>query len=104
MSDVSPSPSPDRDAASVPAELASPAKPSVWPALRTAVSRMAQGRFHTLLYAAFGLVAALAILLVGFWQTLLVAGLVAIGAAIGLYQDGNAFLRTLVARLLKRLS
>ncbi|NGM18220.1 DUF2273 domain-containing protein [Eggerthellaceae bacterium zg-893] len=101
MSDVPPPLPPDRDA---PAAPAAPPKSGVWPALRAAVSRMAQGHFHTLLYAAFGLIAALLILFAGFWQALLVIGLVAIGAAIGLYQDGNAFLRMLVARLLKRLS
>ncbi len=52
---------------------------------------------HTLLYSTIGLALGIGFLTLGFWRTLLVAGLIFLGNLIGSVKDGNPRLAQRVA-------
>ncbi|MEG0666585.1 DUF2273 domain-containing protein [Gordonibacter sp.] len=66
---------------------------------RTASAYLAHHE-HAVLYGIVGFVAALLILIIGFWPTLLLAVFAAAGIAIGAYRDGNLKIRSTLRHLI----
>lgn len=56
--------------------------------------------FHAVVGGVCGLVVAILIFVVGFWQTLFVSALAAVGVAVGQYLDGDPKIVNLIRRLL----
>ena len=59
----------------------------------------AQGHPHTVIYGLVGFVLALMVLIIGFWQTLVIALFVGVGVVIGQIVDGDGVLARLFERL-----
>lgn len=57
---------------------------------------------HATAYGTAGFAAAVLILIIGFWPTLLLALLAGAGVAIGRYRDGDSRMRLVLNRLAKR--
>ncbi len=66
------------------------------------VQRLVQGHEHAVLGGIAGLVIALLMFLVGFWQTLFICLLVFVGIALGQYLDGDPKIINWIRRLLAR--
>lgn len=72
-------------------------------AIREAAARLLKKYPHAVIYGLAGFVTALLILIIGFWPTLLIVVLVAIGVIIGCYKDGNQGIRKALLNLMKRI-
>lgn len=71
--------------------------------LRSASASLVRRHPKAVAYGMAGLVAAVLILLIGFWPTLLIALLAGIGVALGGYRDGDATLHRFAAQAAHRL-
>ncbi|MBQ9315377.1 MAG: DUF2273 domain-containing protein [Atopobiaceae bacterium] len=64
------------------------------------LKRLMAEHFHAVVGGVCGLVVAVLIFVVGFWQTLFVSLLAAVGVALGQYLDGDPKIVNLIRRLL----
>ncbi len=76
----------------------------VYASVKRAATSAVEQHGHAVLYGIVGFVAAALILIVGFWPTVLLALFAAIGAAIGMYRDGDRTTRERVSSVLKRFT
>lgn len=76
----------------------------VYASVKRAATSAVEQHGHAVLYGIVGFVAAALILIVGFWPTVLLALFATIGAAIGMYRDGDRTTRERVSSVLKRLT
>lgn len=76
----------------------------VYASVKRAATSAVEQHGHAVLYGIVGFVAAALILIVGFWPTVLLALFATIGAAIGMYRDGDRTTRERVSSVLKRFT
>lgn len=58
---------------------------------------------HAMLYGFIGFLIALLILIIGFWQTVLLVAFAAVGVVIGCYRDGNPTVRRRLKDFIDRI-
>ena len=96
-----PQPEPEEVPASEPAEQPADVADATLPDVaRTQLKRLMAEHFHAVVGGVCGLVVAVLIFVVGFWQTLFVSLLAGVGVALGQYLDGDPKIVNLIRRLL----